>query len=89
MHPVDVFGEGDVENLNPDERRLLDCMFETLSRILLLDDPRTQRFALHGLGHLHHPQVKTLVQRFIDENRHEFTPEGITWLEKCRDGSVM
>jgi hypothetical protein len=81
--------EGDLEKLSPDERRLLDCMFETLSRILRLNDPRTQSFALHGLGHLHHPDVKSLVQNFIDENRQKLNPQGLVWMEKCRDGTVM
>ncbi len=81
--------EGDVLSLKAEHRALLDAMFETLSRILALPDPRTQGFALHGLGHLHHPGVRDLVQHFLDDHREDFTPEGIQWVERCRDGTVM
>jgi hypothetical protein len=64
-------------------------MFQTLSRILALSDPRAQEYALHGLGHLHHPEVRNLVQGFLDKHRDEFPPEGIRWVEQCRDGTVM
>ena len=82
-------GEGNVSRLNADQRALLDAMFETLSKILALPDSRTQSFALHGLGHLHHPSVRDEVQRFLDKNRAELTREGIKWVEQCRDGTVM
>ena len=42
-----------------------DVMFETLARILELDSPRCQGDALHGLGHLHHPETEQLVERYI------------------------
>lgn len=81
--------EGDVTALDRDARALLDAMFETLERILALPDRRTQWFALHGLGHLHHPDVRQLVQDFIDHNRSELSEEGLKWAEQCRDGTVM
>jgi len=81
--------KGDVLSLKAEHRALLDAMFETLSNILALPDPRTQGFALHGLGHLHHPGVRDLVQRFLDDHGKDFTPEGIQWVERCRDGTVM
>ena len=31
------------------------------------DSPTCQRAALHGLGHLHHPQTPQLIQRYLDE----------------------
>lgn len=81
--------EGDALALNLEQRAVLDAMFETLSKILALPDARTQQYALHGLGHLHHPGVRFLVQQFLDEHREEFTPDGVRWVEKCRDGTVM
>lgn len=81
--------EGDSASLDGEHKALLDAMFETLSRILSLSDGRTQMFALHGLGHLHHPGVYDLVQRYLDEHRSEFTAEGVAWVERCRDGTVM
>jgi hypothetical protein len=80
---------GDVRKLDPESRVLLDVMFETLSRILQLPDGRTQHFALHGLGHLHHPSVQKTVQEYIDRHKSEFTAQGLHWVEQCRDGTVM
>lgn len=85
-HHID---EGDVGSLEEDQKALLETLFDTLLRILELPDPRTQGYALHGLGHLHHPNVRQVVQRFLDQHRHEFTTDGIEWVEKCRDGVVM
>lgn len=80
---------GEVSKLDSEARTTLDVMFDTLKRILDLPDARTQRFALHGLGHLHHPDVKRTVQRFIDEHKCNFTDEERKWIEECRDGTVM
>jgi len=81
--------DGDVAALNGGQRALLDAMFETLSKILDLPDERTQGYALHGLGHLHHPGVPQLVQQFLDQHRHKMAADGVRWVEMCRDGTVM
>jgi hypothetical protein len=80
---------GEMSKLGSNSRALLGAMFETLGRILELPDRRTQKYALHGLGHLHHPGVRGLVQKHIDDHRGEFTQEGLKWVEQCRDGQVM
>jgi hypothetical protein len=77
---------GDPSKLDTESRVVLDAMFETLSRILEIPDRETQRCALHGLGHLQHPGVHDLVQRFIETSGAEL---GLKWLEQCRDGSVL
>ena len=41
--------------------QILDAILETLARILELPDPVTQGCALHGLGHLRHIGVRSLV----------------------------
>jgi hypothetical protein len=89
MRFTDKIEERDALSLSAEHRALLDSMFETLSKILALPDARTRVFALHGLGHLHHPKVPDLLQHFLDENRADFTPEGIDWVERCRDGTIM
>jgi hypothetical protein len=86
---IKEISEGDVARLNLEQRALLDSMFDTLSKILVLPDDRTQGYALHGLGHLHHPDVPRLVQNFLDKNRSEMSDDGIRWVEQCRDGTVM
>jgi hypothetical protein len=81
--------QGEVEKLDASDHALLDAMFETLEEILALPDARTKSYALHGLGHLHHPGVQALVQRHIDQYRDSLTPEDLKWAEQCRDGSVI
>lgn len=79
----------DYSRLDADDRALLDRAFETLDAMLEPDDDRCQAYALHGLGHLHHPRVAARVQLFIDANISEITPDGLLWVEQCRDGTVM
>lgn len=79
----------DVRTLDPGSRAMLDAMFETLSQILELPDVRTQTYALHGLGHLHHPGVRALIQQYINVHKREFAPDQLKWVESCRDGTVM
>jgi hypothetical protein len=82
--------QGEVSKLDSESRALLDAMFETLEQILKLPDPRTQIFALHGLGHLGHPKVAALVQKYIDQNRAKLSElRRLRWAEQCRDGKVM
>lgn len=77
---------GDASKLDSEARCLLDVMFETLGRILLLPDWDSQKSALHGLWHLYHPEVGNVVQEFIDANKSAFS---LKWLEQCRDCDVM
>jgi hypothetical protein len=57
-----------------------------LVRILDVPNIETQRCALHGLGHLHHPEVHGIVQRYIDTNKSAFD---LAWLNQCREGTVL
>ena len=47
---------------------LQNVFFETLAKVLAIDSWICQGAALHGLGHLHHPQTKELIERFVDEH---------------------
>lgn len=78
-----------IDDLSADGRDILDAMLETLLQIAVLDDDRTMSYALHGLGHLRHPEGSAWLQRFIDDHRDDFDEESIKWLEQCRDGTVM
>jgi hypothetical protein len=51
-----------------EDEAMQDVMFETLVRILSLPERSCQEAALHGLGHLHHPNTKEAVQRFLSSN---------------------
>ncbi|MGA8221070.1 MAG: hypothetical protein WB780_05390 [Candidatus Acidiferrales bacterium] len=75
--------------LDEDSRRLLDAAFETLVEILKLNNATTNSCALHGLGHLQHPGVRTVVQAYIDTQPPGLPPDTLKWLESCRDGKIM
>jgi hypothetical protein len=55
-------------DLGGDDLKLQDVFFATLSRVLFIDSETCQKSALHGLGHLHHPDTKQLVDRYLQEN---------------------
>lgn len=76
---------GDASKLDSESHVLLDVMFKTMKRILELPDPEAQRAALHGLGHLHHPEVRDTVQNYISVNKFGLD---LAWLEHCREGTV-
>jgi hypothetical protein len=50
-----------------EDLHLQNIFFETLSKILFLDSDTCQGAALHGLGHLHHPQTGELIDRYLRE----------------------
>ena len=77
---------GDASMLDSESRVLLDVFFQTLTQILAIPNRASQVSALHGLGHLYHPNVHDTVQRFIDANPTGFSLE---WLEQCRDCTVL
>jgi hypothetical protein len=42
--------------------------FQTLAQILSFDSETCQAAALHGLGHLHHPDTPALIDNFVKEH---------------------
>jgi len=74
--------------LSDEQREARDAMLSTLVKILALDGWHTQRCALHGLGHLHHPDVGAIVQRWIDAHGEALPPKALRWVEECRDGTM-
>jgi hypothetical protein len=51
-----------------DDLELQDVFFQTLAKVLAIESWICQEAALHGLGHLHHPHTRALIQRFITEH---------------------
>jgi hypothetical protein len=51
-----------------EDLELQDIYFQTLADVLSIDSWTCQEAALHGLGHLHHPQTSELIDRYIDEH---------------------
>src|SRR5205814_2028587 len=56
---------GNLSRENEGEKKLQDWMFETLSRILQLDSLNSQLAALHGLGHLQHPDAEGVINAYL------------------------
>lgn len=48
-----------------DDMQLQDVIYTALSKILFIESEICQRAALHGLGHLHHPETGVLVDRYL------------------------
>jgi hypothetical protein len=82
---TDNISKGDVASLSQEQKTLLDAMLQTLSRTLALSDLRAQHYALHGLGHLHHPDVRNIVQRYLAKHRHDLPLDAVHWIETCRE----
>lgn len=51
-----------------EDKAMQDVMFETLSKILALPQAQCQFAALHGLGHLHHPETLDLIGNYLARN---------------------
>jgi hypothetical protein len=58
-----------------EDLEMQDVMFQTLSTILYFESEDCQAAALHGLGHLHHPDTQTLVEKYIGD--HPSTSESL------------
>ena len=51
-----------------EDLELPDIFFQTLTKVLAIDSWICQGAALHGLGHLHHPDTAALIDRYIGEH---------------------
>jgi hypothetical protein len=78
--------EVDYNELNEDERSILESMLSSLTRILAIDNEVCQACALHGLGHLHHPSVPDVIDAYLAQNPDRFDTE---WIQRCRNSTVM
>lgn len=67
--PILVRQPGSIEYLEATSTVLVETLFETLVELLKEPSWNCQLCAIHGLGHLHHPDVPGVIQRFIDSHR--------------------
>lgn len=75
--------------LNDEEdRRIQDAMFSTLVKVLSLDSETCQGAALHGLGHLRHPETERVIKEFLKDHR-QLTKDQIDYANKCITGDIM
>lgn len=71
-----------------EQRPLQDVMFETLAKILHIDNKDCQFAALHGLNHLHHPETEVLIRQYM-ASHDELTEDDIEFAEACITGTMM
>ncbi len=74
---------------NVEHQRIQDAMFHTLQKILLLDSVDCQSAALHGLGHLRHPDTAKIINNYILKNRTSLSDDKIAYAEACITGDIM
>ena len=89
-----VGGEMELLRENVDEAlaaQLGDAHLAVLEEILDSPDDYCQSCALHGLGHLSHPERPLVVDRFLErlKARGELDEWNLDWIQECRDGTVL
>lgn len=76
------YPETDVE-----DRRVQDAMFAALQEILTIDSLDCQLAALHGLGHLRHPDTEVTIARYLERNP-ALTDEYRQFARACVTGDI-
>ena len=71
-----------------EDLELQDIYFQTLAKVLALDSWICQGAALHGLGHLHHPDTAALISRYIDEHP-SLTKEQLAYAQAAAKFEVL
>jgi hypothetical protein len=71
-----------------EDLELQDIYFQTLAKVLVIDSWICQGAALHGLGHLHHPDTRALIKQYIDEHPH-LTKEQLTYAQAAARFEVL
>lgn len=74
-------------NSSDEDRVMQDVMFETLTQILQLDNEACQGAALHGMGHLRHPNTKAVIRSWIS-TQPNLSEEDLKYAEACIRGEV-
>lgn len=71
-----------------EDLELQDIYFQTLAKVLAIDSWICQGAALHGLGHLHHPDTAVLIGRYIEEHP-SLTKEQIAYAQAAARFEVL
>jgi hypothetical protein len=71
-----------------EDLELQDIYFQTLGKVLAIDSWICQGAALHGLGHLHHPDTADLISRYIDAHP-SLTEEQIAYAKAAAKFEVL
>jgi hypothetical protein len=69
-----------------DGKEVQQAMFETLKQILEIDSEDCQTSALHGLGHLKHPETEVTIKGFL--KRHSVSGKLKDYANACVAGTM-
>ena len=72
---------------NFETARLQDCIMDALVQILSLPSIHSQRAALHGLGHLHHPRTREVIERYL-ARRIDVSPDLAGYARQAAAGLI-
>ncbi|CAG0939553.1 hypothetical protein BROC_00696 [Candidatus Brocadiaceae bacterium] len=73
---------------NETERQIQDAMFNTLKSILELSSEKCRISALHGLGHLQHPETETIIKTHLKINKMA-NGEYCDYANACITGDIL
>jgi hypothetical protein len=73
---------------NADDRRIQDAMFAALQQILEIESIDCRLAALHGLGHLRHPNTEAAITRYL-ERHPDLTDEYRGYALACIKGEIL
>lgn len=76
------------QSTSDDVRKIQDVMFETLTKILYLESEECQGAALHGLGHLRHPNTEKVIRDWI-ATQPDLPEDDLEYAEACITGDIM
>lgn len=83
------FYDTELRNRHNEETRIIqDAMFCTLKKILELESEYCQEAALHGLGHLRHPETKIAIEAYLMKNSR-LSKEQKKYAKACITGDIM
>ena len=72
---------------DPDEK-VKEVMLEALSEIINIESFHCQGSALHGLGHLEHPERAEIIDGFL-ASHPEIAPELLRYAQSAREGNIL
>ena len=83
------FYDSERRNRDDEETRVIqDAMFSTLKKILEIDATHCQYAALHGLGHLRHPDTEQVINNYL-KIHPELTKDEKEYANACITGEIM
>jgi hypothetical protein len=69
-------------NTSSTGHQLQQVIFDTLCKILMLENVACHFDAIHGLNHLHHPDTAMVLRNYMDKHP-ELDSDERTWIETC------